>query len=103
QLFPVVDAPGECIGGATLLRDVTMARHLAALQERERIAMDLHDGVIQALYGLSLSLSAGEQLAGDYEQVITLLRRSGMQIDTIVQMIRNYVFDLRMSQLGAQG
>src|SRR5579885_2148966 len=103
QLFPVVDSQGARIGGAALLRDVTMARHLATLEERERIAMDLHDGVIQALYGLGLGLGAGERIAGDPAQVVALLQRAGTQIDTIIQMIRNYIFDLRMSQLGAQG
>jgi signal transduction histidine kinase len=34
------------------------ARRLAVLEERERIGMDLHDGIIQSIYGLGLSLES---------------------------------------------
>jgi integral membrane sensor domain MASE1 len=42
--------------------DVTTARAPALLEERERIAMDIHDGVIQSLYAVALRLSAHERL-----------------------------------------
>ena len=32
------------------------ARRLAVLEERDRIGMDLHDGIIQSIYGVGLSL-----------------------------------------------
>ena len=32
------------------------ARRLAILEERERIGMDLHDGIIQSIYGVGLAL-----------------------------------------------
>ena len=32
------------------------ARRLAVLEERERIGMDLHDGIIQSIYGVGLAL-----------------------------------------------
>ena len=31
-------------------------RRLAVLEERDRIGMDLHDGIIQSIYGVGLSL-----------------------------------------------
>ena len=31
-------------------------RRLAVLEERERIGMDLHDGVIQSIYAVGLTL-----------------------------------------------
>jgi GAF domain-containing protein len=37
-------------------------RQLAVLQERERIAQDLHDGSIQSLYAVSLALEDTEEL-----------------------------------------
>ena len=33
-------------------------RRLAVLEERDRIGMDLHDGIIQSIYGVGLSLDA---------------------------------------------
>jgi len=32
------------------------ARRLAVLEERDRIGMDLHDGIIQSVYGVGLAL-----------------------------------------------
>ncbi|MGE5250579.1 MAG: GAF domain-containing protein, partial [Bacteroidota bacterium] len=34
----------------------TRSRRLAVLEERERIGMDLHDGIIQSIYGVGLAL-----------------------------------------------
>ena len=34
------------------------ARRLAVLEERDRIGMDLHDGIIQSIYGVGLSLDS---------------------------------------------
>jgi len=37
---------------------------LAVLEERERIGMDLHDGIIQAIYGVGLSLEGVLHIIG---------------------------------------
>ena len=104
ELFPVVDTAGTRVGGAALLRDVTGAKLLASLQERERIAMDLHDGVIQSLYGVSLGLGSRERMLGE-DQATTraALRQVRIQIGGVIQMIRNYIFDLRLNELGERG
>ena len=39
------------------------ARRLAVLEERERIGMDLHDGIIQSIYGVGLVLEHAKLLA----------------------------------------
>ena len=36
------------------------ARRLAVLEERDRIGMDLHDGIIQSIYGVGLSLEGAQ-------------------------------------------
>ena len=41
------------IENANLYKQV---QRLAVLEERERIAMDLHDGIIQSIYGVGLML-----------------------------------------------
>jgi signal transduction histidine kinase len=92
--FPVTDATQEGLG--LLLKDVTTARALALLEERERIAMDIHDGVIQSLYAVSLSLSAhGRLLDLEAEETRQALQRARMQINNIIQEIRDVIFDLR--------
>lgn len=65
-------------------------------QERERIGMDLHDGVMQEIYavGLTLELALVELDAG------TGAARQGVeraieQLHDIIRSIRSYIFDLR--------
>ncbi len=40
------------------------SRRLAVLEERERIGMDLHDGIIQSIYAVGLTLEHARLLAG---------------------------------------
>lgn len=76
------------------------SRELARLEERERIAMDLHDGVIQSLYSVVLGLGAEQLHVGQTDRAI------GKAIDGInrvIQEIRNNIFDLRLRDLGEGG
>jgi PAS domain S-box-containing protein len=92
--FPVTDAIQESLG--LLLKDMTTAKALALLEERERIAMDIHDGVIQSLYAVALSLSTHERLlAAEAEETRQALQRARIQISNIIQEIRDVIFDLR--------
>jgi two-component system, NarL family, sensor histidine kinase DevS len=71
------------------------ARSLALLRERERIAMDLHDGVTQSLYGVTLSLGALRRRHGDVANQDAVLGSAISQLTEIIQGIRNYIFELR--------
>ena len=70
-------------------------RQLAVLQERERIAQDLHDGSIQSLYAVSLVLEdTAEIMTGDPELA---LKRIDHAVDTIhgtIQEIRDFIMGL---------
>jgi signal transduction histidine kinase len=61
--------------------------------ERERISMDLHDGVIQDIFAVSLGL----ELAADEvdERQRRGLERSIDSLHGILRNIRSYIFDLR--------
>ncbi|HEY6041487.1 MAG TPA: GAF domain-containing sensor histidine kinase [Anaerolineae bacterium] len=69
---------------------------LAVLQERERFGMDLHDGIIQSIYGIGLILEDGEQWV---EQEPRMAReRMGSAINAlndVIRDIRNYILNLR--------
>ncbi|HLH21158.1 MAG TPA: PAS domain-containing protein [Chloroflexota bacterium] len=104
QFFPVADLSEQGPGIGILLRDATDAKLLARLQERERIAMDLHDGVIQSLYAVALGLGArARALDGNVESTREALRKAVAHLNAVIQEIRNYIFDLRLGEQAARG
>ena len=77
---------------------------LAVLEERERIGMDLHDGIIQAIYGVGLSLEGA--LHSIEEDPTDAKKRIGHSIESLNQAIRDlraYILDLRPRQMGNDG
>lgn len=67
-------------------------RALAALEERERIAADLHDGIIQSLYATGLGLDACVALVAENpSEAAAGLREIVERIDTVIRDVRNYV------------
>ncbi len=70
-------------------------RQLAVLQERERIAQDLHDGSIQSLYAVSLALEDTEELmASDRDQAAERIDHAIDQIHGTIQEIRDFIMGL---------
>jgi signal transduction histidine kinase len=70
-------------------------RQLAVLQERERIAQDLHDGSIQSLYAVSLALEDTEELlAVDPSQAVERLDHAIETIHGTIQEIRDFIMGL---------
>jgi signal transduction histidine kinase len=70
-------------GGAEIRR--------ALAQERERIGRDLHDSVIQDLYGAGLLLDAALHLIGD-PQAAERVRMAVEVLDTSIHRLRSTVF-----------
>jgi len=69
---------------------------LARLHERERIAMDLHDGVIQTVYAVTLHLEdAADRVSQAPEDVRPALEQSIDNLHHVIKDIRSYIFDLR--------
>ncbi|MBN2550400.1 MAG: GAF domain-containing sensor histidine kinase [Anaerolineales bacterium] len=87
---------GITIENARLSRQ---SRRLAILEERERIGMDLHDGIIQSIYGVGLALDyARMALAEDPEQSHSKIEQSIDSLNAIIRDIRAYILDLRPRQ-----
>lgn len=75
------------------------ARRLAVLEERERIGMDLHDGIIQSIYGVGLAMENILQLLGeDQPQVKSRVKQVIEELNQIIRDIRAYILDLRPRQ-----
>jgi signal transduction histidine kinase len=73
-------------------------QRVALIEDRERIARELHDGVVQALFGVGLNLQAATTMAED-PGLRQRLEEAIHKIDEVVQDLRNYVFELRPSVL----
>lgn len=69
---------------------------LAVIEERSRIGMDLHDGVIQSIYAVGLTLESTRLAlpdgAGEADQ---LLGHAVEALNHTIQDIRNFILDLR--------
>ena len=99
-LSPLQTAKGMVVVAA--LRDATERKQaqerlhrLAVLEDRERIAKELHDGVIQALFAVGMNLQATEAKATDPEAVRARLSGAVDSIDVAIRDLRNYIFGLR--------
>lgn len=80
------------------------ARRLAVLEERERIGMDLHDGVIQSIYGVGLALeNARLVMREDLDEAETRIRKVMDDLNATIKDIRTYILDLRPRQLRDDG
>lgn len=75
-------------------------QELALLGDRERIARELHDGVIQALFAVGLGLQGTAALLQDQVAGARLQQAVG-EIDKVIGDLRNYIFGLRPDVLGA--
>jgi signal transduction histidine kinase len=67
---------------------------LALLEDRDRIAMDLHDHVIQELFAIGLSLESTATDLTD-ETLAQRLRQRVEDIDRTIRRIRTSIFELR--------
>jgi signal transduction histidine kinase len=70
-------------------------RRLAVLEDRERIAKELHDGVVQSLFAVGMSLQATEAVAEQSGTVRLRLTAAVEDIDRVIRDLRNYIFGLR--------
>lgn len=87
---------GVTIENARLNRQ---SRRLAVLEERERIGMDLHDGIIQSIYGVGLALDfARMALDEDPVEARKKIEESISSLNSTIRDIRAYILDLRPRQ-----
>jgi two-component system sensor histidine kinase DevS len=92
---------GLAIENARLHSD---ARRLAVLEERERIGMDLHDGIIQSIYGVGLALEGVQHTIQEDPKVAKERIQSAIAgLNQAIRDIRAYILDLRPRQLGNDG
>ncbi len=100
-LSAVANWAGLAIENARLHQNV---RHLAVLEERDRIGMDLHDGIIQSVYAVGLSLeNALHTMDEDPDLARLRVKESINGLNQAIRDIRAYILDLRPRQMGDDG
>jgi PAS domain S-box-containing protein len=107
-LSAVRDETGRVLGVAAVIRDITdrvraraqLARaqqqhdQIVRLADRERIARDLHDLVIQRIFAVGLTLQAMARRAEDRPDIASRLTTAVDQLDATITEIRSTIFDL---------
>jgi len=79
-------------------------RRFAVLAERERIGMDLHDGIIQSIYGVGLTLeNAFLSINEDPGNAKERVQRAIDDLNHVIRDLRSYILDLKPRQLGNDG
>jgi signal transduction histidine kinase len=87
---------------AVVLEDSRLRREvvrLEKLEDRERIAQELHDGTIQSLFTVGLGLQATASLVAEPEAV-RRIDDAVEELDRVIRDLRNYIFGLVPSALG---
>jgi signal transduction histidine kinase len=102
QLILVLSAQaGAAVENALLS---SRLQSLAVQDERERISRELHDGVIQSLFSIGMSLeSARGMLRSNPDKVDERLDAAVDGLDGAIRELRNYIFRLRPHEAAALG
>jgi signal transduction histidine kinase len=89
---------------SALRRLYEQAQELASLQERQRLARELHDSISQALYGINLGAhTAQECLESDPEQAQASLSYVLSLTEAGIAEMRALIFELRPESLETEG
>jgi signal transduction histidine kinase len=70
-------------------------QRVVLLEDRERIARDLHDHVIQELFAIGLSLQSAAALIGPDHPAAQRVQQRVADIDRTIRQIRTSIFELR--------
>jgi signal transduction histidine kinase len=95
MVVALASAAGIAIENARLHARVA---DLARFEDRERIARDLHDTVIQRLFAIGLTLQANLRLI-ERPAVVDRLRSLVEDLDVTVRHIRSVIFELQTARL----
>jgi PAS domain S-box-containing protein len=101
-LTSIADQVGVAVENARLYQQ---AEQLAIMEERERLARDLHDAVTQSLYSLTLLAEASRRLikSGELERASEYITRLGETAQETLKEIRLLVYKLRPPALEREG
>ena len=80
------------------------SRELSVLDERNRLARELHDAITQSLFSLRLTLETAASLVpGDPARASAELQRAQSLVEALFGELRSLIFELRPPALEAEG
>lgn len=112
SLSPLQGEEGMVV--TAVVRDVTERRRLEeerqrlraeteAERARQRMAMDLHDGIIQSIYAVGLNLeAAADDLRTNAEDVADRIDRAIDKLNDTISDIRAYIMELRPARFSGE-
>lgn len=66
-----------------------------AMEQRERLSRDLHDGIVQSIYAIGLGLEeAGQLVAEDSQKAAKSLSEAIARLNEVIREIRNHIVEL---------
>lgn len=78
-------------------------RELDVIEDRDRIARDLHDTVIQRLFATGLALQGAARLAEPIPAVVDRIQQAVDELDLVVRQVRSSIFELHAAETSAVG
>ncbi|MBX2998412.1 MAG: GAF domain-containing protein [Caldilineaceae bacterium] len=101
-LTTIADQVGVAVENARLYGQ---AEQLAVIEERQRLARELHDSVTQSLYSVNLMAETARRTAtaGDLDRTRYLIDRSGEMARQALKEMRLLVYELRPAALAQEG
>jgi signal transduction histidine kinase len=108
---PIRARDGQIVAAVVSFEDITerkraelSQREVAALEERQRIARELHDSVSQSLYGIGLAArTALELLTRDPEKARSILQYTLTLAQSGLTEMRSLILELRPELLATEG
>jgi signal transduction histidine kinase len=96
----LLEAVGAAVGvGVENARLNRQTRRMAVLEERERIGMDLHDGIIQSIYAVGLTLDSIRVMVRDNpDDAVHHIENAISSLNANIRDIRAYILDLQPSR-----
>ena len=78
-------------------------RELDVIEDRDRIARDLHDTVIQRLFATGLALQGAARRAQPMPDVVERIQQAVDELDQVVRDVRSSIFELHASDASTDG
>jgi signal transduction histidine kinase len=69
---------------------------LAVVEERDRISMELHDGIIQAIYAIGIKLELTRMMLDKKEEAEAQIKSANQDLNHVIEDLRKYIKDLHV-------